>query len=112
MTNATQSNWKAGIRTTILLASLTGLLVLIGHDDAVVDVTWSPDGETIATLSADQTVRLWDAQTGAELYKFPTTRAIGNFALAWSADGGRLAVPGGDRTVVWQVPARSGFRRP
>jgi heat shock protein HtpX len=31
MTNTTQSNWKAGIRTTILLASLTGLLVLIGQ---------------------------------------------------------------------------------
>jgi heat shock protein HtpX len=31
MTNATQSNWKAGIRTTILLASLTGLLVVIGQ---------------------------------------------------------------------------------
>jgi heat shock protein HtpX len=31
MTNTTQSNWRAGIRTTILLASLTGLLVVIGQ---------------------------------------------------------------------------------
>jgi heat shock protein HtpX len=31
MTNVTQSNWKAGIRTTILLATLTGLLVLLGQ---------------------------------------------------------------------------------
>jgi heat shock protein HtpX len=31
MMRATQSNWKAGVRTTILLASLTGLLVLIGQ---------------------------------------------------------------------------------
>jgi heat shock protein HtpX len=30
MTNITQSNWKAGIRTTALLATLTGLLVLLG----------------------------------------------------------------------------------
>src|SRR5919206_850298 len=30
MNSTTQSNWKAGIRTTILLAGLTGLLVLIG----------------------------------------------------------------------------------
>jgi heat shock protein HtpX len=30
MNKATQSNWRAGIRTTILLASLTGLLVFIG----------------------------------------------------------------------------------
>jgi heat shock protein HtpX len=30
MNQATQSTWRAGVRTTILLASLTGLLVLIG----------------------------------------------------------------------------------
>lgn len=31
MTSATQSNWKAGLRTTILLATLTGLLVVLGQ---------------------------------------------------------------------------------
>jgi heat shock protein HtpX len=31
MTQTSQSTWKAGIRTTILLASLTGLLVLLGQ---------------------------------------------------------------------------------
>jgi heat shock protein HtpX len=30
MKEATQSTWKAGVRTTLLLASLTGLLVVIG----------------------------------------------------------------------------------
>src|SRR4051794_23086922 len=30
MNDVTQSNWKAGIRTTILLATLTGLLVAVG----------------------------------------------------------------------------------
>jgi heat shock protein HtpX len=31
MTQTTTSNWKAGIRTTVLLATLTGLLVLLGQ---------------------------------------------------------------------------------
>lgn len=31
MTRATESTWKAGFRTTILLATLTGLLVLLGQ---------------------------------------------------------------------------------
>ena len=31
MNQATQSTWKAGLRTTILLATLTGLLVGIGY---------------------------------------------------------------------------------
>ena len=31
MNQATQANWKAGFRTTLLLATLTGLLVGIGY---------------------------------------------------------------------------------
>src|SRR4029078_2215640 len=31
MNQATQANWKAGLRTTILLATLTGLLVGLGY---------------------------------------------------------------------------------
>jgi heat shock protein HtpX len=31
VTQATQSTWKAGVRTTILLATLTGLLVVLGQ---------------------------------------------------------------------------------
>lgn len=32
---------------------------LAGHTDSVVDVVFSPDGNTLATTSADHTVRLW-----------------------------------------------------
>jgi len=31
MQKATQANWKAGLRTTLLLATLTGLLVGLGY---------------------------------------------------------------------------------
>ncbi|MGF1582871.1 MAG: hypothetical protein ACFCD0_26420 [Gemmataceae bacterium] len=33
---------------------------LKGHKDAVVSVTFSPGGKTLASASADTIVRLWD----------------------------------------------------
>jgi WD40 repeat protein/tetratricopeptide (TPR) repeat protein/tRNA A-37 threonylcarbamoyl transferase component Bud32 len=53
-------------------------------------LAFSPDGRWLAGNTADTTVSLWDAQTGAEArrYKVP---APGISTLAFSADGERLA---------------------
>jgi WD40 repeat protein len=58
--------------------------ILHGHTDSIMWVGWSPDETLIATVSWDQTIRVWDATTGRETYKFLTEGQ--NWTGAFSPD--------------------------
>jgi len=80
--------------------ALTGgqFAIYRGHTDIVTTLAWSPDGNNIATGSADGTVRLWHVATGKQTYVYRGHQASVN-SLGWSPDGQRIASGASDKTV-------------
>lgn len=73
----------------------------IGHLTDVVSLALSQDGKTLVSGSADQTIRLWNVETGELLLSF----FIGSDDewIAWIPEGFYSSSPNGDRYIGWHV---------
>ena len=74
-----------------------------GHNGPLTAVAYSPDGRTLATLSWDRTVMLWDAETGT---RRSSLAAHQDWVchVAFDGSGQRLATAGADGAVrLWDV---------
>jgi WD40 repeat protein/tRNA A-37 threonylcarbamoyl transferase component Bud32 len=79
------------------------LRTLRGHTGPILAVAYSPDGRRIVTGSADETARVWDAETGQESLRLEGHTASVR-AVAFSRDGERIVTGSWDRTVrVWET---------
>jgi WD40 repeat protein/serine/threonine protein kinase len=79
-------------RAPVVLAAVFGDGRL-RHQGQVFRVVWGADGTRLASASADGTARVWDAATGRELLVIRQPGWV--IAVAFSPDGKRLAVGGG-----------------
>ena len=62
------------------------IALLTGHTDRVLSVAFSPDGSTLASVSADNTIRFWDAASSDPLHRL-TGHASSVYSVAFSPDG-------------------------
>ncbi len=75
-----------------------------GHKGFVRSISWSPDGLQLVSGSEDNTLRVWDATTGACLRTVKLEPSVSS--VAWSPDGTRLA--SGEGQVVHVRNASTG----
>jgi len=95
------SHWDDGEwRRLVVFDATSGkpVAVCAGHRAGIWGYTFSPDGTRLASISEDQTARLWDPATGALIV---TCRGHASKVLdaAFRPDGARLVTSSGDGTV-------------
>jgi len=74
-----------------------------GHNTPVVSVSFSPDGETLASGSYDNTIKLWNVESGKEIR---TLMGHSNYvySVSFSPDGETLASGSWDKIIkLWNV---------
>ncbi len=77
--------------------------ISLGHSDSVLSVAFSPDGRLALSGSSDNTLRLWEVETGRSV-RVLEGHSASVWSVAFSPDG-RLALSGSaDNTLrLWEV---------
>lgn len=72
-----------------------------GHKAGVFSVTFSPDGNTIASGSLDSTVKLWNKKGEPLKTLFGHNQMV--TSVSFSRDGKTLASASNDKTILWNL---------
>lgn len=73
------------------------------HEKAIIGSRFSPDSKTIACLTADKTIKIYDTNTG-EMITVLDDKGEGDVTVAFSPDSRFLAAGSWDKTIkIWDI---------
>ncbi|KHD09720.1 hypothetical protein PN36_25485 [Candidatus Thiomargarita nelsonii] len=88
-------------------------IIFNGHTDNIESIVYSPDGNTLASASWDQTIRLWNTKTGklntVKIWDSQTgeikqsLKHSGNALIAYSPTESILATVTEERIKLWEM---------
>lgn len=84
------------LRQAVIAASGESDIVL-KHNNDVTSVAVSPDGALLCTTSKDRAIKLWNANTGAQIWEQSASAPVRG--LAFSSDGRQIANGSSDHTA-------------
>ncbi|MEZ6142798.1 MAG: serine/threonine-protein kinase [Zavarzinella sp.] len=73
---------------------------LSGHSSVISTYRFSPDGQRVATIAMDQTLKIWDTRTGDALLDL---QSPANYDLAFRSDGLLLTTVGPNKITTWDI---------
>lgn len=76
---------------------------LVGHKSSVISVTWSKDGEFLATASRDNTIKIWQVSSGRCIQTL-VGHTSGVTSANWSPNGKQIVSGSRDKSIkIWDI---------
>ena len=89
--------------TNIDVTKFKLLQTLTGHTNSVCSASYSPDGTKIVSASYDETIKIWDANTGSCLQTL-TGHTDAVCSASYSPDGRKIVSASKDKTIkIWDA---------
>jgi|WetSurMetagenome_2_1015567.scaffolds.fasta_scaffold133838_2 WD40 repeat protein len=74
-----------------------------GHEHIVLSVCFTPDGKRILSVANGYLARLWDVESGRQIFAWPKGKQEGAVSAALSYDGRFVLTNQSDRLTVWNT---------